>query len=151
MELQGTTEIKTNTKDKLIIKGIFAQDLKKHKKNPAVDPNNWIIEQNVVVGGVNHQHPHCDQGKASCYHNERIFPFVAVHGFGVNEFQMWLLPYKQKRECGFLYQFPKNAILFLRSDFIHAEACLQEARAHMHFFPKRDASWDDENLYLGVK
>jgi hypothetical protein len=114
-----------------IIKGIFAQDLKKHKKNPAEDPKNWIIEQNVVVGGVDHQHPHCDLGKAGCYHNERIFPFVAVHGFGVNEFQMWLLPSKQKRECGFLYQFPKNAILFMRGDLFMQEHVF---RRHAHIF-----------------
>ena len=132
-----------------MIKGIFAKPLKKNKQNPAADPKNWIVEQNVVVGGVDHQHPHCDQGKAGCYHNEGIFPFVAVHGFGVNEFQMWLLPAKQKREYGFLYQFPKNAILFMRGDFIHAGACLQEARAHIQFFPKKEAGWDDDHPYWG--
>jgi hypothetical protein len=132
-----------------MLKGIFAKPLKKNKKKPAADPKNWIIEQNVVVGGVDHQHPHCDQGKAGCYHNEGIFPFVAVHGFGVNEFQMWLLPAKQKREYGFLYQFPKNAILFMRGDFIHAGACLQEARAHIQFFPKKEAGWDDDHPYWG--
>ena len=132
-----------------MIKGIFAKPLKKKKKNPAADPKNWIVEQNVVVGGVDHQHPHCDQGKAGCYKDDSIFPFVAVHGFGINEFQMWLLPAKQKREYGFLYQFPKNAILFMRGDFIHAGACLQQARAHIHFFPKTKAGWDDDHPYWG--
>ena len=130
-----------------IIKGMFAKHVRKGKKHPAADPKNWIIQQNVVVGGVDHQHPHCDQGKAGSYHNERLFPFVAVHGFGINEFQMWLLPAKQKREYGFLYQFPKNAILFMRGDFIHAGACLQEARGHIMFYPKREAGYDDENPY----
>ncbi len=48
---------------------------------------------------------------------------------------------------GFLYNFPKNAILFMRGDFIHAGACLQSARGHIHFFPDTAAGWDDDNPY----
>ena len=130
-----------------IITGMFPAKGKRNKPNPAADPRNWVAEHNVVVGGVDHQHPHCDQGKAGSYQNDDIFPFVAVHGFGVNEFQMWLLPQKLKREYGFLYNFPKNAILFMRGDFIHAGACLQPARGHIHFFPHTAAGWDDDNPY----
>jgi hypothetical protein len=130
-----------------IITGMFPVKGKRNKVNPAADPRNWVCEQNIVVGGQDHQHPHCDQGKAGSYQNENVFPFVAVHGFGVNEFQMWLLPQKLKREYGFLYNFPKNAILFMRGDFIHAGACLQSARGHIHFFPDTAAGWDDDNPY----
>ena len=130
-----------------IIRGMFPAKGKRNKPNPAAEPRNWVVEQNIVVGGVDHQHPHCDQGKAGSYQNDVIFPFVAVHGFGVNEFQMWILPQKLKREYGFLYNFPQNAILFMRGDFIHAGACLQAARGHIHFFPDPAAGWDDDNPY----
>ena len=35
----------------------------------------------------------------------------------------------------------------MRGDFIHAGACLQEARGHIMFYPKREAGYDDENPY----
>jgi hypothetical protein len=130
-----------------IIKGVFQNSTKKTTRYRPANPRNRQTEQNVVVGGVDHQHPHCDQGKVGSYNCERIYPFVAVHGFGVNEFQMWLLPCKLKREYGFLYKFPASAILFMRGDFIHAGACEQSARGHIHFFPLRDAGYSGENPY----
>jgi hypothetical protein len=130
-----------------IVKGLFQNHTKKNGTNPTADPRNWTIAHNVVVGGQDHQHPHCDLGKVGSFAVEEVFPFVAVHGFGVNEFQMWLLPMKKKRDYGFLYQFPKTAVLFLRGDFSHAGACMQEARGHSVFFPQAEAGWDEEYPY----
>ena len=58
-----------------------------------------------------------------------------------NEFIMWLLPAHKKRDYGFPYKFPKNALLFFRGDFIHAGWFSQACRAHMEFFPKAAAGW----------
>jgi hypothetical protein len=69
----------------------------KGKINPG-DPKNWLLQQNIVWGGVEHQHPHSDQGKAGCFMNEEMFPFVCIHGLGVSEFDLWVLPAKKKRE-----------------------------------------------------
>ncbi len=110
-----------------IVKGMFQKHNKKNGTNPKADPRNWFIAHNVVVGGQDHQHPHCDQGKVGSFAAEEVFPFVAIHGFGVNEFQMWLLPN--------------------RGDFSHAGACMQEARAHSAFFPQAEAGWDEEYPY----
>jgi hypothetical protein len=57
---------------------------------------------------MGHQHPHCDQGKAGCFNTDQIFPFVCIHGFGLHEFAMWLLPAQKKREYGFPFTFPKT-------------------------------------------
>jgi hypothetical protein len=64
-----------------------------------------------------------------------------VHGFGINEFIMWLLPAKKKRDYGFPYKFPKNALLFFRVDFIHAGWFSQACCAHLEFFPKAAVGW----------
>ena len=130
-----------------IIRGMFRNHTKRNGTNPAAEPTFWHTEHNIVVGGQNHQHPHCDQGKVGCFASETVFPFVATHGFGINEFQMWLLPMKKKRDYGYLYQFPKTAILFMRGDFMHAGPCMQEARSHSLFFPLAEAGWDDEAPY----
>ncbi len=50
-----------------IITGMFPAKGKRNKPNPAADVSNWVAEHNIVVGGVDHQHPHCDQGKAGSY------------------------------------------------------------------------------------
>ena len=100
------------------------------------------MAQNVVWGGTGHQHPHCDQGnKAGAFAYEQIFPFVCIHGFGMHQFTMWLLPAKKKREYGFPYCFPKNAMLFIRGDIPHAGAFSQLSRAHLEFFPAASAGW----------
>ena len=93
-----------------IIRGMFRNHTKRNGTNPAANPTFWHTEHNIVVGGQNHQHPHCDQGKVGCFASETVFPFVATHGFGINEFQMWLLPMKKKRDYGYLYQFPKTLL-----------------------------------------
>jgi hypothetical protein len=85
-----------------IVKGMFQNHTKRNDTNATADPRNWLIAHNVVVGGQDHQHPHCDLGKVGSFATEDVFPFVAVHGFGVNEFQMWLLSMKKKRDYGFL-------------------------------------------------
>jgi hypothetical protein len=54
---------------------------------------------------------------------------------------MWLLPMKKKREYGFPYRFPKNAILFFRGDVPHAGAFSQLSRGHLDFFPTASAGW----------
>jgi hypothetical protein len=130
-----------------IIQKMFKNHTQKNGSNPAADPRNWCCEHNFVVGGVEYQHPHADLAKPGSFTNDHVFPFVAVHGFGVNEFQMWLLPCKHKREHGFLFNFPKTAILFMRGDFIHAGGCAQDARAHIEMYPQRAAGWDEENPY----
>ena len=125
-----------------IIRGMFGGKKRKGKKHPAGDPMNWHMSQNIVWGGTEHQHPHCDQAKAGAFTYDDIFPFVCVHGFGINEFIMWLLPAYKKRDYGFPYKFPKNALLFFRGDFIHAGWFSQACRAHMEFFPKAEAGWE---------
>ena len=86
-----------------IIRGMFQNHKKKNGTNPAAEPTFWHTEHNIVVGGQDHQHSHSDQGKIGCFANDSVFPFVVTHGFGINEFQMWLLPNKKKRDYGFLY------------------------------------------------
>ena len=134
-----------------IIKKLFAsKKADRNKYNPAADPRNWNMTQNIVTGGVNHQHPHCDQAKAGAFLNESIFSFVAIHGFGVHDFEVWLLPTKKKqREYGFLAKLDKKSILFMRGDFIHAGSHLQESRAHLEFFPLQSAGWPHPNPYWG--
>ena len=124
-----------------IIRGMFGSKQRRGRQHPAADPNHWHLSQTIVWGGTEHQHPHCDLAKAGAFNYDDIFPFVCVHGFGINEFIMWLLPAQKKRDYGFPYKFPKNALLFFRGDFIHAGWFYQACRAHMEFFPKAAAGW----------
>jgi hypothetical protein len=123
-----------------IIKGMFANERLSNGSDPA-NPDNWHMSQNIVWGGTSHQHPHCDQGKAGAFNTDQIFPFVCIHGFGLHEFVMWLLPAKRKREYGFPYRFPKYAMLFLRGDCVHAGGYSQLSRAHLEFWPRTAAGW----------
>jgi hypothetical protein len=123
-----------------IVRGMFANERMSNGCDPA-DPSNWHMAQNIVWGGTGHQHPHCDQGKAGCFNTDQIFPFVCIHGFGLHQFAMWLLPAKRKREYGFPFRFPKYAMLFLRGDCIHAGAYSQLSRAHLEFWPRAMAGW----------
>jgi hypothetical protein len=133
-----------------IITGMFAEETPKTGFEPA-NPDNWHMSQNIVWGGTGHQHPHCDQGKAGCFNTDQIFPFVCIHGFGLHEFVMWLLPAHKKREYGFPFRFPKYAMLFMRGDFLHAGAYSQLSRAHMEFWPKFAAGWtSSRNPYWGT-
>ncbi len=52
-----------------IIKGMFAFEPKTNGCDPA-NPDNWRLAQNVVWGGIGHQHPHCDQVKIGSFNNE---------------------------------------------------------------------------------
>ena len=124
-----------------IIQGMFAEEFDGQGRNSAANPDNWEFKQSVVWGGIEHQHQHCDQGQAGSFHYEQIFPFVCIHGFGVHEFNMWLLPAKLKREYGFPYRFPPKSMLFMRGDMVHAGGVSQPARAHLEFFPKAAAGW----------
>ncbi len=112
-----------------IIQGMFADEIDANGRKAAADPDNWHFTQNVVWGGIDHQHQHCDQGQAGSFHYEQIFPFVCIHGFGVHEFNMWLLPARMKREYGFPYRFPPKSMLFMRGDMVHAGGCSQPARS----------------------
>jgi hypothetical protein len=123
-----------------IIKGMFANERLSNGVDPA-NPDNWHLAQNIVWGGTGHQHPHCDQGKAGAFNTNQIFPFVCIHGFGLHQFVMWLLPAKRKREYGFPFRFPKFAMLFLRGDCVHAGAFSQLSRGHLDFWPKAAAGW----------
>ena len=134
-----------------IIKGMFGGEEPTTGLSGAEDPANWNMTQTIVWGGMDHQHPHCDQGKAGCFQYEQMSPFVCIHGFGVHDFAMWLLPLNKKREYGFPYRFPKKSMLFMRGDFIHAGACSQAARSHLEFYPKSEAGWTKtRNPYWGT-
>ena len=134
-----------------IIKGMFAGEVSTTGSSGSADPANWNMTQTIVWGGIDHQHPHCDQGKAACFQYEQMFPFVCIHGFGVHDFTMWLLPLNKKREYGFPYRFPNKSMLFMRGDFIHAGACSQESRSHLEFYPKAEAGWTKtSNPYWGT-
>ncbi len=54
-------------------------------------------------------------------------------------------PQLRKREYGFLYRFPETSVLFLRGDFVHAGGCSQPSRAHLKFYPYREAGWTRPN------
>jgi len=49
---------------------------------------NWKAQQQVLKGGLNHQHPHCDNAIVNTYANLDVFPFVCIHGFGIDEFSV---------------------------------------------------------------
>ena len=68
----------------LILPNIFGHKESDKKKNP----KHWIYKMINVVGGLEYQHAHADQGWGMDFEGEKIFPFVATHGFGVHTFQM---------------------------------------------------------------
>ena len=109
-----------------IIQGMFEGEV-------AGDPENWMLHFNSIVGGVCHQHLHCDSGRVGMYQDLPIFPFVALHGFGLHTFSLWLLP--QGLEYGFMNEFNADQILFMRGDFVHAGVPSALPRGHMEFFP----------------
>ena len=99
-----------------------------------------------VLGNTN-QHPHCDQGRADVWEGHALFPFVAIHGFGLWDFEMWLLP--QGKSYGFRHVIPKDSLLVMRGDTTHAGG-LQRGnghRCHMSFYPKMSAGWRDHTAY----
>jgi hypothetical protein len=122
---------------RLILENIFDKREKRAKK----DPDNWICKMTNIVGGTQYQHAHADQAWPFELEGERTFPFVATHGFGVDPFEMWLLPKsaRGKQEYGILHQLPRTALLLMRGDFVHAGGALWYPRCHMKFYPRVEA------------
>jgi hypothetical protein len=81
---------------------------------------NWKLNWNTLVGGINYQHPHTDTGRTGTYQNLDVFPFVALHGFGLDLFSLWLLPEPFELRYGFLHTFESHQMLLMRGDFVHA-------------------------------
>jgi len=134
---------------RLILENIFDKKDKRGKK----DPKNWTCKMTNLVGGDMYQHAHADQAWPFELEGERTFPFVATHGFGVNPFEMWLLPKsaRGKQDYGILHLFPRTALLLMRGDFVHAGGALWYPRCHMKFYPRVDAGLvkkRDDNYWL---
>jgi hypothetical protein len=121
-----------------IIRGMFPGET-------AGDPNAWELNFNSIVGGVCHQHPHCDAGRVGTYQGLPIFPFVALHGFGIHPFSVWILP--PGFEYGFMHTFQADQILFMRGDFVHAGVPSPIPRGHMAFYPLHGAGWERRNPF----
>ena len=134
MKANHAEMVKYHNQMQLILQHIFATS-EKHSRR---DPENWMCRMNNLVGGMEYQHAHSDQSWPSDLEGERTFPFVATHGFGVNPFEMWLLPKGQRGQqaYGILHQFPPTAMLFMRGDFVHAGGAMWFPRCHMKFYPK---------------
>jgi hypothetical protein len=120
----------------LLLENIFPPKLK-NKRNTAY----WMLKMTNVVGGVEYQHPHADQGWGMEYEGEPTFPFVATHGFGRYSFEMWLLAKgtRGKNDYGFLHRMKATSLLLMRGDFIHAGGISWRPRCHMKFYPRMGA------------
>jgi hypothetical protein len=121
----------------LILQHIFSPIEKRARK----DPKNWMYRMTNLVGGIDFQHAHADQGWPNEYEGEHTFPFVATHGFGVHPFELWLLPKgaRGKQDYGILHVFPPTAMVFMRGDFVHAGGTMWLPRCHMKFYPRVEA------------
>ena len=121
----------------LLLQNMFSKYDKACKKNP----QNWMYKMTNIVGGLEYQHAHADQGWGMDFEGEKTFPFVATHGFGEHPFSMWLLPRgnRGKNDYGFLHSLPRTALLLMRGDFIHAGGVSWLPRCHMKFYPRVDA------------
>ncbi len=104
--------------------------------------NNWKAAHNTLRGGEGYQHAHCDQGRYDEFIHMDVFPFVALHAFGVKSFKLWVLPQPDRRTFGFLHTFHPLNIVFMRGDFVHAGAVGPNPRGHMEFFPRPRAGWN---------
>ena len=120
----------------LLLENLFPPNLK-NKRNP----DNWMFKMTNVVGGVDYQHPHADQGWAMEYDGEATFPFVATHGFGRYPFEMWLLAKgtRGRNDYGFLHMMTASSLLLMRGDFVHAGGISWRPRCHMEFYPRLGA------------
>jgi hypothetical protein len=115
----------------LILQNIFKNDDYDKKS-----PSNWLTRMQNVVGGTEHQHAHADLGRPHEYRDQDTFPFTAMHGFGVNSYQLWVLPNANADiKYGFLNTFSATSLLLMRGDFVHAGGVSKEPRCHMEFFP----------------
>jgi hypothetical protein len=113
--------------------------------------DNWVAAANIVKGGENYQHAHCDQGQYDEYSNLELFPFVALHAFGQESFKLWVLPQPDKRTYGFLHTFSPKNIVFMRGDFVHAGGVGTKPRGHMEFFPREEAGWNRTKSWWNFK
>jgi hypothetical protein len=113
--------------------------------------SNWKAKQNVLKGGINHQHPHCDNAIMNTYANLDVFPFVCIHGFGMDEFNVWLLPNPLARHYGFMHTFDPKNMLIMRGDFVHAGGPGCNPRAHLEFFPREAAGWTRKRSFWNTK
>ena len=102
---------------------------------------NWKAQQTILKGGQNIQHAHSDNAIVGSYEKLDVFPFVCIHGFGVEEFTLWLLPTPLTRHYGFEHKFKPKNMLLMRGDFVHAGGPGRNPRAHMEFFPRESAGW----------
>ena len=119
----------------LLLENMFPK--KEYEKR---NPNNWMTKMQNLVGGNTYQHPHADQGRHQEYKDEKTFPFVATHGFGMYPFELWLLPtYGGQHKHGFLHKFNPEALILMRGDFVHAGGVNADPRCHMMFYPKPNA------------
>jgi hypothetical protein len=103
------------------------------------------MQFNTIVGGLCHQHPHCDSGRVGSYQDLTVFPFVALHGYGLHSFSLWLL--LQGLDYGFMHEFNADQILFMRGDFVHAGVPSTASRGHMEFFPLPAAGWHRRHAF----
>ncbi len=112
---------------------------------------NWKARQNVVIGGTNIQHPHSDNAIVNSYAHLDVFPFVGIHGFGVDEFTLWLLPNPLARHYGFRHTFGAKNLLLMRGDFVHAGTPGELPRGHIEFFPREAAGWTRKRSFWNTK
>jgi hypothetical protein len=112
---------------------------------------NWKATQTIIQGGEDYQHPHSDLGRYDEFNYLDVFPFVALHSFGQEEFQLWVLPQPEKKTFGFLHTFDKLNLVFMRGDFVHAGAVGKNPRGHMAFFPRPAAGWSRARSWWNVK
>ena len=117
-----------------IIEGIFGGGIAGYSAN-------WKLNWTTVIGGTNYQHPHSDTARIGSYNNLDVFPFVALHGFGLDPFSLWLLPEPFELRYGFLHTFEAHQMLLLRGDCLHAGTPSTIPLGHMEFFPLRGAGW----------
>ena len=103
--------------------------------------SNWTAAMNILQGGEGFQHAHSDQGRYDEYMYLDLFPFVALHAFGVEQFKLWVLPQPEKRTFGFLHTFDPLNMVFMRGDFVYAGCVGKHLRGHMKFFPRPEAGW----------
>ena len=115
--------------------------------------SNWKTGFTTVINGTGYQHPHTDAGRAETYKGLKIFPFVTLHGFGIDEFSMWLLPdpLSKNNKYGFLHTFKASQMLFMRGDFLHGGVPSTLPRGHMKFFPSAEAGWKRQSSYWNRK
>jgi hypothetical protein len=116
---------------------------------PAGVAANWKMGSTTLINGVGYQHPHCDAGRPESYKGMKIFPFVTIHGFGIDAFSMWLLPepFSNASKYGFLHTFAPHQMLLMRGDFVHAGVPSPVPRGHMKFFPSAEAGWNQESSF----